>query len=291
MNLPQPQFGVVTDGGTDFFPQLHHTVPLAPLSLTFGSETHKVNEIAPDTFFRLLEQSTHHPTTSQPTPQDWAQALEAASGPNRLPVLAITISRGLSGSITSLEQARALIPEVPLTIHDSRTLSGGQALQLHVAVEAAKRGESMETALAWLRETYQESETYFTIETLEYLRRGGRIGRVMATLGGLLNLKPLITVDKEEAIYHNLGRARSYKGAMEAMATQITKRYGEGTPLRTAIMHGNHPEDADYLLSQIKQRHPVLWSDTTMVNPVLLVHTGPRAIGLGVAPGKWIWER
>lgn len=290
MTQPQPQFAVVTDGGTDIFPQLHHDIPLAPFWLNIGSDTHRVNEYDAHDLIALMKAGSVQTTTSQPTPQDWARAIGEA-GAGGLPVLALTISRGLSGSIVSLEQALALVPDIPVTIHDSRTVMGGQALQVHVAVEASRRGETLPTALEWLRQTYEESETYITIETLEYLRRGGRIGRVAATLGGLLNLKPVIIVDKKEAIYHNLARVRSYKGAIAAIGEQITKRFGEGTPLRVALVHGAVPEDADYLLEQLKTRHPIVWSDKTLVNPVLLSHVGPRSLGLGVAAHHWVWER
>ncbi|MBB5232898.1 DegV family protein [Deinococcus budaensis] len=286
----QPQFAVVTDGGLDAFPDLRNGVPVAPFSLTFGTQNYRMDEITREWLFQELQRNPAHPTSSQPTPQDWAEAYRAA-GAGGLPVLALTISAGLSGSRNAAEQALALVPGVDVTIHDTRTLSAAQAFQVHAAVTAAERGESLETALAWVRRTHEETELYFTIETLEYLRRGGRIGRVQATLGGLLNLKPVITVDKEAAIYTNVGRARSYKGAIEAVAAQVTARHGEGTPLRLGLLYGSVREDADALLAAIRARHPVVWSGFAGVNPVLNVHTGPRALGVAAAPGNWVWER
>ncbi|MPY65798.1 DegV family protein [Deinococcus sp. SDU3-2] len=285
-----PKFAVVTDGGLDAFAGLHNAVPVAPFSLNFGDRSYRMGEITREWLFQELQTNPAHPTSSQPTPQDWASAYRAA-GAGGLPVLALTISAGLSGSRNAAEQALALMPEVPVTIHDTRTLSAAQAFQVHAAVTAAERGESLETALNWVRRTHEETELYFTIETLEYLRRGGRIGRVQATLGGLLNLKPVITVDKEAAIYTNVGRARSYKGAIEAVAAQVTARHGEGTPLRLGLLYGSVREDADALLEAIARRHPVVWSGFAGVNPVLNVHTGPRALGVAAAPGGWVWEK
>lgn len=286
----QPHFAVVTDGGLDAFEGLRNAVPVAPFSLTFGTQNHRMDEITREWLYAELQRNPAHPTSSQPTPQDWAEAYRTA-GAGGLPVLALTISAGLSGSRNAAEQALALVPEVPVTIHDTRTLSAAQAFQVHAAVTAAERGETLETALDWVRRTHDETELYFTIETLEYLRRGGRIGRVQATLGGLLNLKPVITVDKQAAIYTNVGRARSYRGAIEAVAAQVTARHGEGTPLRLGLLYGSVREDADVLLEAIKARHPVVWSGFAGVNPVLNVHTGPRALGVAAAPGGWAWER
>jgi len=284
-----PQFAVVTDGGLDAFADLHNAVPVAPFSLTFGTQNYRMDEITREWLFQEFQRNPAHPTSSQPTPQDWAQAYTAA-GAAELPVLALTISAGLSGSRNAAEQALALVPEVPVTLHDTRTLSAAQAFQVHAAVSAARRGETLETALDWVRRTHAETELYFTIETLEYLRRGGRIGRVQATLGGLLNLKPVITVDKQAAIYTNVGRARSYKGATLAVAAQVTARHGEGTPLRLGLLYGSVREDADALLEAIRARHPVVWAGFAGVNPVLNVHTGPRALGVAAAPGGWPWE-
>lgn len=283
-------FTVVTDGGLDVYPTLLNDVPVAPFSVTFGSTSYRMTEITRETLYRELQTNPAHPTSAQPTPQDWLEALQTAGTPE---VLAVTISAGLSGSHNAADQARQLLgPDGPrVTLHDSGTLSAAQAFQVHAAVTAAQRGLSVGQAQEWLRAVHQETELYFTIETLEYLRRGGRIGRVQATLGGLLNLKPVVTVDHATGTYTNVGRARSYRGAIQALTEQVTRRYGEGTPLRVALLFGDHPEDADQALALLAARHPVVWSDRTGVNPVLSVHVGPRALGVAAAPGAWPWDR
>lgn len=288
--MTPPRFAVVTDGGLDAFAGLGNDVPVAPFSLNFGDRSYRMDQVTHEWLYRELATNPLHPTSSQPTPQDWASGYRQA-GQGGLPVLALTISSGLSGSRNAAEQARTVAPEIPVTIHDTRTLSAAQAFQVHAAVTAAGRGETPGTALDWVRRTHEETELYFTIETLEYLRRGGRIGRVQATLGGLLNLKPVITVDKQAATYTNVGRARSYRGAIEAVAAQVTGRYSEGTPLRLGLLYGSVREDADALLAAVKARHPVVWAGFAAVNPVLNVHTGPRALGVAAAPGNWVWER
>ncbi|WP_019009633.1 DegV family protein [Deinococcus aquatilis] len=282
------QFGVVTDGGLDAYAELNNKVPIAPFSVNFGSVSRRTHEISREDLLRELATNPEHPTSSQPTPQDWADAYRAAGTPE---VLAVTISAGLSGSRNAAEQATQVTDGVKVTLHDSRTLSAAQAFQVHAAVTAAQRGENIQTAIAWMKAVEQETELYFTIETLEYLRRGGRIGRVQATVGGLLNLKPVITVDKATGAYTNLARVRSYRSAIEAIATQITTRYGEGTPLRLGLLYGSERADADALLKAVQARHPVVWAGFAGVNPVLNIHTGPRTVGIAVAPGAWPWER
>ena len=287
MTQPAPRFAVVTDGGLDALPSLRNDVPLASFSVNFGEKSTPMNRITREEFYRELATNPVHPTSSQPSPQQW---LDAFHQTGQSDILAVTISSGLSGSRNAAEQARDLAPQ-SVTIHDSMTISGAQAFQVHAAATAAARGESLDTALDWIRKVHEETEFFFTIETLEYLRKGGRIGRVAAAMGGLLNLKPVITVDKQTGTYANLARVRSYKGSIEAMAQQVTKRYGEGTPLRVAFMYGDHEEDADLALDHLRQRHPIVWADRGGVNPVLSIHVGPRALEITAAPGDWPWER
>ena len=292
MSLPaeprsaEPAFDVIADGGLDAYAELLNAVPVAPFSVNFGSETRLASELGREEFFRRLKAGTPHPTTSQPTPQAYAELLAQATRP----LLAVTISSGLSGSLNAAEQARALETGQQLTIHDSRTLSAAQAFQVHAAMSARAAGQGLQTALAWMRQVSEQTELYFTIDSLEYLKRGGRIGRVQATLGGLLNLKPVVTVDKATGAYTNVARARTWKGALEAVANQVTTRFGEGTPLRLGLLYGERRDSTETVLEHLRGRHPVVWAGFAPVNPVLAVHTGPSAVGLAAAPGNWPWE-
>jgi DegV family protein with EDD domain len=281
-----PQFDVIADGGLDAYKELHNQVPVAPFSINFGSETRLASEVGNEEFFRRLKAGTPHPTTSQPTPQAYAELLEHAERP----VLAVTISSGLSGSLNAAEQARSLVPRAQMTIHDSHTLSSAQAFQVHAAMTARAAGHDVQTALSWMQQVAEQTELYFTIDTLEYLKRGGRIGRVQAALGGLLNLKPVVHVDKTTGTYTNVARARAWKGALEALAGQVTTRFGEGTPLRLGMLYGEAQDSAQAVLEILRARHPIIWSGFAPVNKVLLVHTGPSAVGLAAASGKWPWE-
>lgn len=288
----KPQFAVATDGGLDAFEGLNNAVAVAPFSVNFGEKSYRTDEISRENLFRELQTNPQHPTSSQPTPQEWADAIrEASSAADVTQVLAVTISAGLSDSRNAADQALGVLEGLDVRLHDSGSLSAAQAFQVHAAQTAALRGESLDTALEWVRAVQGETELYFTIETLEYLRRGGRIGRVQATLGGLLNLKPVITVDRATGAYTNVGRARSYRGGIEAVGQQVTRQYGEGTPLRVGLLYGTVREDTDALLEQLRGRHPIVWSGAVGINPVLNVHTGPRALGVAAAPGNWPWER
>jgi DegV family protein with EDD domain len=205
-------------------------------------------------------------------------------------VLCLTISSGLSGSMGAADQAQR---NVSRDVHllDSRTVSAAEAFQVHAVQTARERGHEIATALDWARQVADETELYFTIDTLEYLRRGGRIGRVQATLGGLLNLKPVVTVDKTTGTYTNVARARSWKGAIDAMADRVTAKFGAGTPLRLGLLYGDDSAYADAVLERLRERHPIVWHGVAPVGPALAVHTGPKAVGVAAAPGPWPWDR
>lgn len=282
-----PQFDVIADGGLDAFESLLNDVPFAPFTLNFGAASFAADELPRSDFFAKLRAGEPHPTTSQPAPDEYATQYRQTA----LPPLVITISDGLSGSFNAADQAKALAPEVPVRLHDSGTLSAAQAYQVHAAMTARERGRDVDQAIAWMRAVHAETELYFTIDTLEYLRRGGRLGPVQATLGSMLSLRPVITVDKQAGTYTNVGRARGWHKAMDAVVKQVTTRFGAGTPLRAAIVYGEDRDDAERLQGLLRAEHELLWTDVAPVGVALAVHTGPKAVGLAVAPGPWPWER
>lgn len=279
-------FDVATDGGLDAFAELLNDVPYAPFTLNFGPESFLADALPRAEFFARLRKGDPHPTTSQPAPEQFAVLYRKATRP----LLVATISSGLSGSMNAADQARALAPDAPVTLHDCRTLSAAQAFQVHAAMTARARGLDLGTALDWMGRVHEETELFFTIDTLEYLRRGGRIGRVQAALGGMMNLKPIVNVDKASGTYVNAARARSWPKAIDEIAAQVTARYGSGTALRVALVYGEAEEDAERLLQALQQEHPVPWSAAAPVGAALAVHTGPKAVGLAVAPAAWPWE-
>lgn len=282
-----PRFDVVSDHGFDAFPTLANDPIVTPFVVQVGSATHRSTEMPLETILGHLEDGGPHPTTSQPAPDVYAERYRQATRP----VLGITVSAALSGSMNAADQARALAPEVEVTLHDSGTVCAGQSFQVHAAMTARALGHDLDTAREWMRQVHAETEFFFTIATLTYLQRGGRIGRVQATLGAVLDLKPIVTVDKSVGAYVTAARARGWKRALKVIAEQVTTRFGEGTPLRVGLVHGLGTADAETVLGYLAERHPILWSDMTPTGAALAVHVGPQSVAIAVAPGPWPWER
>lgn len=283
----EPRFDVVADHGFDAFPTLANDPIVTPFVVQLGDETRASTEMPLPELLARLDAGGVHPSTSQPAPDAYAERYRAATRP----VLGVTVSSALSGSLNAADQGRALAPEVEVTLHDSGTVSAAQSFQVHAAMTARARGLDLATAIEWMRQVHAETELFFTLGTLVYLQRGGRIGRVMATLGTMLDLKPIITVDKAVGAYATVARARTWGRAIEALARQVTEKFGEGTPLRIGLVHGLHAADAEAVLARIRERHPIVWSGFTPVGPALAVHVGAVAVAVAVAPGPWPWDR
>ena len=281
----EPKFDVIADGGVDRFEGLLNDAPVAPFSVHIGSDTIPADAIDAAELFARMRSGGPHPTTSQPSPEEYALLYREATRP----VLTLTISKGLSSSLNAADQARSATDQT-VHLHDSGTLSAAQAFQLHAALSARERGLGVEKAIEWMRLVHAETELLFTIDTLEYLRKGGRIGQVQATLGNLLKLRPVVTVDKSTGQYTSIARARSWVKALDAIVASVSDRYGEGTPLRAGVLYGDERGTAEDLLARLRERHPIVWHGFAPVGAGLAVHTGPRAGGLAVGPGDWPWE-
>lgn len=285
-STPEPMFDIISDDGLDGFGTLQNDPVVIPFPLKFGEETFTSRDLPLSDVFDRMRSGGPHPTTSQPAPSAYAEAFRAATRP----VLVVTVSAGLSGSFNSADQARDMAPEADVTLHDSGTISAAQAFQVHAAMVARAQGKSIATAIEWMRQVHEATELFFTVDTLEYLRRGGRIGRIAAAVGSMLDLKPIATVDKSVGVYDVVGRTRSWRKAIGAMAKQIATRFGPDEPVSVGLVKAEGNEDADALLRAIEENNRVAWSDVTYVGAALAVHTGPKAIAFAVAPSPWPWE-
>lgn len=285
-SAPEPIFDVISDDGLDGFGTLQNDPVVIPFPLKFGEETFTSRDMPLSEVFDRMRSGGPHPTTSQPAPAAYAEAFRAATRP----VLVVTVSAGLSGSFNSADQARGMVPEADVTLHDSGTISAAQAFQIHAAMTARAQGRSIATAIEWMRQVHEATELFFTVDTLEYLRRGGRIGRIAAAVGSMLDLKPIATVDKSVGVYDVVGRTRSWRKAIGAMAKQIATRFGPDEAVSVGLVKAEGNEDADALLRAIEENNRVAWSGVTNVGAALAVHTGPKAIAFAVAPSPWPWE-
>jgi DegV family protein with EDD domain len=198
-------------------------------------------------------------------------------------ILSIHISSGLSGTINAAqdggEQAK---PEVNVNFWDTLTLSGGERFQVLAAALASKAGWTLEAIQDRMKKIREKAEVIYTLDTLEYLARGGRIGRVKALAGALLNLKPVIRVDTDGK-YSTVSNGRTLSKSMTAITEYLYSKY-ESTPLWVTVLHGRFADKAEILKHELSEKLSVAKMEVRRISPVLGVHTGPGIVGVAVVP-------
>lgn len=277
---------IITDCGAEFSSEELQTLGItqAPLFINFPQESINSAEIGPDDFYDRLEaMAPKIPTTSQPSSTIFEKIYHELILQDK-DLLSIHISGGLSGTINSAQVASQEIgDEANISVFDSFNLSGAQRFQVLAAARAAISGWSLQRTLERLQEIRANSETIFTLETLDYLARGGRIGRVAGLLGHILKIKPIIHVDHKDGKYTTTGKTRTLPQALDIIIEFLSDKYGT-TPLWINLMHGRLQHMADNLAGLLKENLNISRLDILRVSPVLGVHTGPGVVGVSVVP-------
>lgn len=276
---------IVTDCAADMLPEELAALDLvqAPLYIQFPDGEVNSADISADDFYDRLEAMRPViPSTAQPSSGIFVEIYKEIAKASK-EILSIHISSGLSGTINSARVGAEQIKEAAIHIFDSMTLSGGQRFQVLAAAWATRFGWNLQAILERLEKIRQQTEVVYTLETLEYLARGGRIGRVQALAGALLNIKPVIHVDPRDGKYSNLGKGRTVPQALGLIANYLADKYGS-TPVWVSIMHGRLQEGANTLAALLQERLNVSKTEILRISPVLGVHTGPGIVGAAVVP-------
>jgi DegV family protein with EDD domain len=171
---------------------------------------------------------------------------------------------------------------VNVNFWDTLTLSGGERFQVMAAALAIKTGWAMDAIQERLKKIRENTEVIYTLDTLEYLARGGRIGRVRALAGALLNIKPVIRVDVDGK-YSTVGNGRTLGKSMSMIVDGMREKYGN-TPVWVTVLHGRFAEKADTLAAEFNDKLNIAKLEVKRISPVLGVHTGPGIVGAAIVP-------
>ena len=274
---------IVTDSTADLPPELVREldITVVPCNVHFGQETFLDGvELDTDRFYERLTTEPQLPTTSQPSPgaflEVYRDLVEAGHQ-----VVSIHVSGKLSGTMNSALQAKEQLGNAPLEVVDSHQVSLALGLAVTAAARAVKNGASYEDTLQVTRRALGQVHLFFLLDTLEYLRRGGRIGKVRGFLGSLLRVRPLLTV--REGTVESLTNVRSRAAGVQYILTIAEER----APLQqVAVMYSTTPQEADALAERVRPLVPDGTVIHARVGPVLGTHTGPGAIGIAVQSEK-----
>jgi DegV family protein with EDD domain len=271
---------VITDS-TAYIPPpllLRYGIRVVPLSLVWGSEVFRDGvDITTSDFYARLKTDKVMPSTSQTTPDEFKKIFTPiVEGGNS--ILAVLISSKLSGTVDSALQAKQTLPDAKIEIVDTLTTAMALGFSALAAARAVQGGADLAEATEIARKAVACSGVIFVVDTLEFLRRGGRIGGAQAFLGTALNMKPLLTL--HEGTVEALERVRTKQKATDRMLDIVQERIGSRRPLRIATLQAAAEEEAKALLERAKERFDPEESVFSEVSPVIGTHAGPGTIGL-----------
>ena len=279
---------IVTDSGTDvnFTPEElgKYHVHVVPLSVTLGENTYREGiDIQPDAFYQLLDETDKLPVTSQPAAGEFA-ALYRELAKTDPEILSIHISSGLSGTVNSALAAAKMVPEANVTVIDTKTLSVPAGWQVEAAARAANDGWIKEKILAHITRMGEVTDVLYTLKELKYLIHGGRISHMKGLIASVLNIKPIIGVEKVRGTYVNVGQARSFSNAIKSAGETISRSVEPGVSLRAQVVHAANPEGAQQLAEEVASRFKVEWIPTRQLSLVLGAHVGRSMVGVCFSP-------
>lgn len=275
---------IVTDSAADFSAaQLEelqvHTVPL---SIQLDGKTYQSGvDLQPAEFYALLENTESFPTTSQPSPGDFA-ALYRRLAQNDPEILSIHISSGLSGTLNAARAGAELTPEAKVTFFDSLTLSAPLGWMVQAAAHALRSGWSVEQILEQLQKMQTRTQGLFTLGTLKYLVHGGRISHLKGLIASMLNIKPIIGPEKEHGIYATFGQEVTWKRALNRLPEIAASLFPGSQSLRVQLLHGQNLEGVEQLRQTMSAKFKCQFDPVDVVAPVLGAHTGSSLVGMAV---------
>jgi DegV family protein with EDD domain len=273
---------LITDSTCDL-PQKYlekHEIIVVPLTIIWGEEQLLDGvDLKAEEFYQRLDQEPTLPTTSQPTPQQLLEAYESARKSGAEEILTITISSAMSGTHASALQAADLM-DIPVHVLDSKANSMSLGWQVLAAARARDKGSDINEMIR-AAETARSSMVYIiSLDTLDYLHKGGRIGGASHFIGNLLHLKPQISVDHMRGEVAGGRRSRTRKKALADLYQDFFDQVDQTKTLRIAVLHNAALGEAQELVQRIEEEIQPAELILSIVSPVLGVHTGPRAVAI-----------
>jgi len=262
---------IVTDSGCDLSPEVSDALGIAvvPLSIRFGSTeyTDRV-ELSPEKFYEEMAANEQLPETAAPSPGSFAEAYRSLIDDGATSIVSINLSEALSATAQAARTAATTVDGADIRIVDSKSATVGQGTIVMRAAEAARDGASADEVVELANELSARTHVFGVLDTLDNLKKGGRIGNAQALIGSMLSIKPCI--DLSTGAVEEAGRQRTRKKALAWLANQLP-----AGATNVAIGHGLAP-DIDSFLSSLD----VEPDRVSLIGPVVGTHGGPRVVGL-----------
>ena len=257
-----------------------YQVYVVPLKVNWGDETYRDGvDITVDEFYKKLAKSKVLPTTSQPSVLDFLHAFESAAEQADA-IIAPLISSGISGTVATAQLARSEFTRIPVEIVDTRITSMGQVLIILAIARALEQGKSIQEVKQLAEHIARRLHTYFAVDTLDYLHRGGRINTASRYLGTLLAVKPILYFNEEGKI-DALERVRTSRKALQRLL-ELAEEHAAGQPVHVGIVHADAADVAREFQAEVESRLNCKEIFTVECSPNIAVHVGPGTIGIAL---------
>jgi DegV family protein with EDD domain len=279
VNLTIENTALVLDSTSDYpeAPSRFPNMRVVPLYVRFGNETFRdYADLGPHEFYEKLRTSDTLPATSQPTPSDFLSTYQELSRFER--IYSLQVSSKVSGTYQSAELAAAELGGDKVRVVDTLSVSLAVAMLSHAIQRRLARGTTDEEIEALVERFKREGTVIFTVETLEFLQRGGRIGRAAALAGSLLNVRPILAI--EDGVVTAAARVRGRQKAIAEFARRFEETTQDRTGLRVAIAHADAAEWVGTLSELVWRLRPKAEIEfTAILGAVVGTHAGPGAVG------------
>ncbi|KUO71469.1 MAG: fatty acid-binding protein DegV [Clostridia bacterium BRH_c25] len=257
-----------------------YNIRILPLRVIYTDGEYRDRvDITPEEIYSRFKEEI--PTTSLPSPQDTTELFNKLKQEGYTHVIVVTISSGISGTMNMIRNIADSYEGLSFEIIDSKSLTMGAGFAIIEGAKELEKAHDFEKAVNRIKEVLKKTKVYYVVQTLEYLKKGGRIGKVEGTIGELLNIKPIISIN-EDGVYYSYKKIRGRSRSIEELF-EIIKEKAKETLVNIAVAHGDAFEESQELFKKVKGLKNIKEAVFTQISPVLVVHTGPGLIGIVVS--------
>lgn len=272
-----PGIRVVADSACDLPEELvaQHRLTIIPLTIRFGTE--ELADVGPKDFWVKCRQSPTLPETAAPSPGAFVEAFRRLAAEGADGIVCINLASKFSATFQSAQAAARDLSELKVVVIDSTSVSLGQGLLVVGAARLAEEGKSLDEVAAYVTGATSRVKVYGVLDTLDNLKKGGRIGGAQALLGSMLAIKPVIEI--RDGVVHEESKQRTRGRSLQYLATKVIEAAGAGKVSELGIMHGD-ASDIDRFIDLVAPTVPKDKMLVGLVGAVIGTHAGPGVIGV-----------
>lgn len=273
---------IITDSTCDIPEHLleEHRIIQVPHTIIWGDEQYRDRvDMQPHEFYKRLETDSRVPTSSQAGVPEFQATYQQAISRGATEIIVLTVSSAMSGAYNMALNAARLV-DIPVSVVDSKGPTMSLGWQVLAAARARDAGKSVSQILERVNEVRRRLVQFVGMDTIQYLQRGGRIGGAVKWVGGLLQIRPVVTINHETGLVEPVSLARTHKSMMDLLYRKFFDSFKEMDNLRVAVLHGNALADAEALVARIREEFNPKELLLNITGPVLGINTGPGALAL-----------